>query len=135
MFERLCGTAVVFAIVALGTPALADAQQTRPDRPAISAGAEYRTVPGFVACRSAANLARLLEHVAREELDEQRAMISDTTSGCFRLRGGVAVTPLGFNDFVVEVRPAGMRGTLFTVIEAVEARDPTADTLRQRRRG
>jgi hypothetical protein len=99
-----------------------EAQATRGDRAAavVNDTSAFRTVSGYVACTTAARLSKLIEHVARADRAAQQAMLSDSTSGCFALRGGLAVTPVGHNEFIVELRPAGMRGTIFTVVEAVE---------------
>ncbi|CAN5809244.1 hypothetical protein BH23GEM8_BH23GEM8_21040 [soil metagenome] len=99
-----------------------EAQATRGGRAAavVNDTSAFRTVSGYVACTTAAKLSKLIEHVAREERAAQQAMLSDSTSGCFALRGGLTVTPVGHNEFIVELRPAGMRGTIFTVVEAVE---------------
>jgi hypothetical protein len=122
---------IIYFLATLGTVAASgstlsvepvEAQATRGERAAavVSDTSAFRTVPGYVACTTAAKLSKLIEHVAREDRAAQRAMLADSTSGCFALRGGLAVTPVGHNEFVVELRPAGMRGTIFTVVEAVE---------------
>lgn len=80
----------------------------------------YTTKKGYAACTSRKALIKLVTHIANEETEAHRAMVNDTSSGCFLLKPGVEVRPVGYNEYFVELRPAGMKGTIFTIREAIE---------------
>ena len=83
-------------------------------------GRAARTVPGYAACTSLPRFHEMMGHVAAEETEAYRAMLEDSGSGCFVLKGDVDVVLVRGTPTFVEIRPPGAESTVWTVPEALD---------------
>ena len=93
-------------------------------------GRTARTVSGYAACTSLPKFHEMMGHVAAEETEAYRAMLEDSGSGCFMLKGDVDVVLVRGTPTFVEIRPPGTESTVWTVPEAldIEGQEPPADS-------
>jgi hypothetical protein len=88
----------------------------------------FVTQPGYAACQEEDRFHEMVRYIAEQQSEAYRALLEDSTSGCFPLNGGVEVEVLTWNVTWAEIQPVGTSTSVWTVGEAVQRRDPPGDS-------
>lgn len=88
----------------------------------LDVGQQWFTTRGHIACIDRPKLDVIIALVAAQDSETLGRILSASQEECFRLRPGLVVTVASIardNEYIIEVRPEGMQGTIWLVREAV----------------